>query len=72
MTDPKFIRVEAVREATGLKPRTLDRRLASGEIAVFRDPLDRRRRLIAVDDLDRLVNVTPFGRDCSATERVAS
>lgn len=68
----KFIRATEVERRTGLSSRSLDRRLAAGEIPTYRDPLDRRRRLIAVEDLDRLLNVTPFVRDRSTAEQVAS
>ncbi len=69
----KFVRAEEVRERTGLTGRTLDRRLAAGLVEVFRDPRDKRRRLIAVEDLDRLLHVVRFDRDGrqAAAERAA-
>ncbi len=67
----QFIRADEAIKRTGLSERSLDRRLASGMVPVYRDPLDKRRRLIAVKDLDRLIDVTPFGRDRQGAEQVA-
>jgi hypothetical protein len=46
----------------GLTDRSFRRRLAEGEIRIFRDPLDRRRRLVPVEDLPRLTTITPIDR----------
>ncbi len=73
MNDRKqFVRAQEAQKRTGLSGFALDRRLAAGEIPTWRDPIDRRFRLIAEEDLDRLLNVTPFGRDRVAIERAAS
>lgn len=68
----KFVRAEEAQRRTGLSERSLDRRLAAREIPVYRDPLDRRHRLIAVSDLDSLLNVTPYERGRQVIEQVAS
>ena len=55
MIDPsQCLRVEEVVARTGLNPRTLDRRIAAGEVRAVRDPIDRRRRLIPIEDIPRL------------------
>ncbi len=73
MIDRKqFVRADEAIKRTGLSGFALDRRLAAGEIPVFRDPLDRRHRLIDVQDLDRLVRVVRIGQDRVAIERAAS
>lgn len=69
----RFVRVSEACQLTGLTSYTLDRRLIAGEVPIFRDPTDRRRRLILVDDLSDLVSVIPFERHRQRTaEQVAS
>ncbi len=51
MTD-NFVAVAEAARRLGVGPRTLRRRLRSGELATWGDPLDRRRILLRVDDLD--------------------
>ncbi len=67
----QFIRVEEAAKRTGLSGYSIDRRICAGEISVYRDPRDRRRRLIAIGDLDRLTNVVPFVQDQSSAEQLA-
>jgi predicted site-specific integrase-resolvase len=42
----------------GVSPSLISRRVKAGEIAVVVDPLDKRRKLVDVDQLDRLKNVS--------------
>jgi|GEM_PF-3143962 len=42
----------------GLPPRTLRQRLADGQVAVYRDGRDHRRRLVRADDLAKLTETT--------------
>lgn len=61
----QFVRVGEAAERTGLSERSIARRIGAGEIPAFRDPRDRRHRLVAVSDLGRLTNVVPFARDAA-------
>jgi excisionase family DNA binding protein len=58
----EFVSVSEAAARTGINPHTLDRRLAKGEIEVYRDYRDHRRRLIRVADLDRLAQPVPLNR----------
>jgi hypothetical protein len=55
-----FVPLHEVPARTGLSYRALRRRLAAGEIRVFRDPLDRRRRLVPLSEVEQLVDVAPI------------
>jgi len=68
----QFVRADEACRRTGLSERSLDRRIYAGEIPSFRDPRDRRYRLVAVEDLDRLTSVIRFEQDRPATEQRAS
>lgn len=50
---------EALRR-TGITGPTLRKRIRRGDIAVYRDPLDDRLRLISVSDLDALLSPRPI------------
>ena len=52
MTDD-FVAVAEAARRLGVAPKTLRRRIRSGALATWGDPLDRRRILVRVDDLDR-------------------
>jgi excisionase family DNA binding protein len=67
----RFVRVDEAARRTGLSERAIDRRIYAGEIEAFRDPVDRRHRLVKLEDLDRLTNVVPFGQDRAAAEQRA-
>jgi len=55
MTDlAQYVGKEEAAVRAGLTSRALTRRLSAGEVRLFRDPRDRRRVLIPVEDLDRL------------------
>ena len=58
----KYVDVREAVQRTGLTRRTFDRRLASGEVPVYRSPQDRRRRLIAVEDLPKLTAIEQITR----------
>ena len=49
-----FVRVEDVPARIGLSERMLRRRLAAGEVAVYQDPRDRRKRIVRIEEIDRL------------------
>jgi hypothetical protein len=67
----RFVRVDEAAQRTGMTPRAIDRRIGAGEISSFRDPRDRRHRLVAIEDLDQLMDVVPFGQDQAPAERQA-
>lgn len=49
-------------ERSGLKPRTLEARIRRAGVVLYQDGRDRRMRLIAVDDLERLIEARPVQR----------
>lgn len=51
----EFISKAELVAITGWHPRAVDRRLATEDVEVFRDPNDHRRRLIRRQDVPRLV-----------------
>lgn len=53
--EDEFITVEEVRALIGLHPNGMRRRLQAAGVAVYSDPLDRRRHLIKRADLPVLV-----------------
>lgn len=61
---------EAVRR-TGVTPATLRTRVRRGDIAVYRDPLDDRLRLLRVEDLDALLSPRPVGSRTNPEARVS-
>ena len=69
----RFVRPAEACKETGLSPYVLDRRLIAAGVPIFRDPIDRRHRLIRRDDLDELVGIIPFERrQARSTEQMAS
>ena len=52
MTD-NFVAVAEAARRLGVGPKTLRRRIRAGELPTWGDPLDQRRILIRVDDIDR-------------------
>ncbi len=62
MDTQHLIRFRAVRQATGLKPHTLTRRLQRAGVEYFVDGKDRRQRMIDVRDLPRLTQVEPVAK----------
>ncbi len=58
----QFVGKEEAAVRAGLTARALTRRLSAGEVRLFRDPRDRRRVLIPVEDIDRLSAPTPLVR----------
>ena len=55
-----FVDFREAQARTGLSSRALERRIASGICRAFRDPLDHRRRIVPVEDLDRLTAPVPI------------
>jgi len=49
-----FVGLLAAAEDLGCAPETLRKRIRSGELTIWSDPLDRRQKLIDTTDLDRL------------------
>ena len=61
---------EAARRC-GVSEWTLRQRVRRGDVAVYRDPLDDRRRLLRVADLERLAAPKPLPRRERAAAGVA-
>lgn len=62
MVDPRqagYVPVAEAIKRTGISPRLFARRASAGEIMVFLDPFDRRRRLVSEADLPTLTEVRP-------------
>jgi hypothetical protein len=63
MTDlDQFLSVEEAARRSGLTARALKRRRDLGELTLYQDPRDRRRRLVQVADLERLATPNPITR----------
>ena len=62
MDTQHLIRFHAVRQATGLRPHTLTRRLQRAGVQYFVDAHDKRQRMIDVRDLPKLTQVEPVTR----------
>jgi len=58
----EFISKAELVAITGWHPRAVDRRLATEDVEVFRDPDDHRRQLIRRQDVPRLVEPIPIRR----------
>ncbi len=61
-TEAEYIAVDEAARRRGLAPRTLRRRIAAGELPLYRDGVDRRRRLVRLSDLDELIRPRPIAR----------
>jgi hypothetical protein len=55
----QFIGSVAAAKALGVNYRTLRRRIERGELETFRDPLNDKRRLVRISDLERLRTPRP-------------
>ncbi len=62
MDTQNLIRFRAVRQATGLRPHTLTRRLQRAGVEYFIDAHDKRQRMIDVRDLPKLTQVEPVAK----------
>ncbi len=62
MDTQHLIRFRAVRQATGLKPHPLTRRLQRAGVEYFIDSHDKRQRMIDVRDLPKLTAIEPVTR----------
>ena len=56
----QFIGLLAAATDLGCAPQTLRKRVRSGDLPVFSNPLDRRCRLVRIADLDRLRQPRPI------------
>ena len=61
MTDRGFVGISEAARRAGVSRPTVRRLLASGELEGFSTPLDKRYRLIKVDDIDALRAPRPVG-----------
>ena len=59
MDREEFIGSRRAAALLGVAPMTLRRRIRRGEVPVFEDPLDARRRLIRMADLEPLRTIRP-------------
>jgi len=55
----------------GVDPGTLRKRVRAGEVAVFRDPLDARLRLLRLADVERLRRARPVKATVAAEGSLA-
>ncbi len=67
-----YLPLTEVEKRTGLPRRTLMRRLAEGTIPVYCDGRDRRRRLIAEQDLPALTQLRQLDRRAEEVPRPAA
>ena len=58
----QFIGSNEAARRLGVAPLTLRQRIRRGEVPVFEDPLDARRRLIRTADLEPLKHIRPARR----------
>jgi hypothetical protein len=63
MSEEEFIGSNEAARRLGVAPLTLRQRIRRGEVPVFEDPLDARRRLIRTADLKPLRTIRPARRD---------
>ena len=56
----EFVRFGEARRRLGVSDVTLRQRVRRGELRVFRDPRDHRRRLVRVDDLAAFARPRPI------------
>jgi len=67
-TSTEFIQSHKAARLLGVAPRTIRERILRGEIELYIDPLDARRRLIRTADLEALKVIRP-ARNTQTTER---
>lgn len=58
-TADQFVTVGEARRRLGISPRLMSRLVANGTIATYRLPVDRRKKLVKVRDLDKLTTPVP-------------
>ncbi len=72
----QFVTIGEAQRRVGLSSPTFRDRVRRGEIVVFSNPRDRRSRLVAVDDLEKLLTPRPIPaherNDIRGQELVAS
>ncbi len=67
MDDQEFVGSNEAAKRLGVAPLTLRQRIRRGELPIFLDPLDSRRRLVRTADLEALRTIRPARRG-EATE----
>ncbi len=60
MPEATLIPIEEAAKLRGLAPRTLRRRIAAGELTLYRDGADRRKRLLNLAELEALTQPQPI------------
>lgn len=63
MEAEEFITSHEAAKRLGVAPLTLRQRVRRGELPVFLDPLDSRRRLVRATDLESLRTIRPVRRE---------
>jgi hypothetical protein len=66
---PGFVTFSEAQKRAGVSYPTLRDRVRRGELVIYANPKDRRSRLVAVDDLDRLMT-TPRPMSAQDGDRV--
>ncbi len=67
----QFVTVTEAKRRIGVSAPTWGERVRRGEIVLYSNPRDRRSRLVAVDDLDRLMTPRPINAQDGNPERAA-
>ncbi len=67
----QFVTITEAQRRAGVSLGTLRDRVRRGEIVVHTNPRDRRSRLVAVDDLERLMTPRPINAQDGNPERAA-
>ncbi len=57
-----YVSLDEAAKLRGMAARTLRRRAAAGELTLYRDGVDRRRRLVRLGDLDAITRPRPVSR----------
>jgi len=71
MRSDEFIGCTDAVQRYDIDHRTLRRRIHRGDLEVYRDPLDDRRKLLKVSDIERLATPKPLPRRERAAASVA-
>jgi hypothetical protein len=71
MEQQEFIGSKEAARRLGVAPLTLRQRIRRGEVPIFEDPLDARRRLVRMADLEALKQIRPARREEVAELSVA-
>jgi sugar lactone lactonase YvrE len=60
MSEPQLLTIDRAAVMAGMNERTFRRRIAAGEMPTLISPIDRRRKLIRLDDLRRYMGEVPI------------